>query len=72
MPTALAPTVRLTAEGPVLQVDRGHGPEVVDLSGNAIRSVTGDTGSALALSWGEEPKPEDQVDEGDGESEPAR
>ncbi|MCB9593020.1 MAG: hypothetical protein H6719_09835 [Sandaracinaceae bacterium] len=61
LPTALKPTVRLTEHGPVLQIDRGGGPEVVDLSGNAIRSVTGDTGSALALSWGEETKPEDQV-----------
>lgn len=61
LPTHLRPTVRLTEQGPVLQIDRGTGPEVVDLSGNAIRSVTGDTGAALALSWGEETKPEDQV-----------
>ncbi|MCA9609511.1 MAG: hypothetical protein KC619_28125 [Myxococcales bacterium] len=62
LPTALAPTVRLIEQGPVLQIDRGAGPEVVDLSGNAIRSVTGDTGAALALSWGEEAKPEDQIE----------
>ena len=63
LPTSLSPTVRLTEAGPVLQVQRGGGLEVVDLSGNAIQTVTGDTGAALALSWGEEAPPEEQVAE---------
>ncbi|MGE0789516.1 MAG: DEAD/DEAH box helicase [Sandaracinaceae bacterium] len=60
LPTAVHPTIRLTDDGPVLQIARSDGePEVVDLSGDAIRSVTGDTGAALALSWGEDAPPEE-------------
>ena len=49
LPTAVEPTIRLTEVGPVLQIQRDGNEEVVDLSGDAIRSVTGDTGAALAL-----------------------
>lgn len=61
-PTAVSPTIRLTDEGPVLQITRGGAQEVVDLSGDAIRTVTGDTGSELALSWGDEAPPEEAAD----------
>lgn len=67
LPTSLHPTIRLTEAGPVLQIDRLGTTEVVDLSGNAIESVTGDTGAALALSWGEDPPPEEQLAEGEAE-----
>jgi hypothetical protein len=59
LPTAVKPTVRLTEAGPVLQITRDGAEEVVDLSGDAIRTVTGDTGAALALSWGEDAPPEE-------------
>jgi len=71
LPTALSPTVRLTEAGPVLQIQRGGKVEVVDLSGNAIRTVTGDTGAELALSWGEDAPPEAQVGEEEGPAEDA-
>ena len=58
LPTSASPTIRLTEAGPVLQITRDGAPSVVDLSGDAIRSVTGDTGAALALSWGEDAPPE--------------
>ncbi len=67
LPTSVSPTIRLTEQGPVLQIHRRGGEEVVDLSGDAIRSVTGDTGAALALSWGEDAPPEEAA-EGDAEA----
>lgn len=63
LPTSYAPTIRLTEEGVVLQIERDGAEEVVDLSGNAIRTVTGDTGAALALSWGEDAPPEEAAAE---------
>ncbi|HEY8429158.1 MAG TPA: hypothetical protein VIL20_12315, partial [Sandaracinaceae bacterium] len=63
LPAALRPTVRMTPEGPVLQITRGGEPEVVDLSGNAVRTIGGDTGAALALSWGEHPPPPEAANE---------
>lgn len=69
LPTAASPTIRLTEAGPVLQITRDGAEEVVDLSGSAIRSVTGDTGSALALSWGEDAAPSDQGSEAEAPAE---
>lgn len=57
LPAALAPTVRMSASGPVLQITREGRTEVVDLSGNAARALTGDTGGALALRWGDDAPP---------------
>ncbi|MEM9195570.1 MAG: hypothetical protein AAGF12_40765, partial [Myxococcota bacterium] len=59
LPTSARPTVRLTEAGAVLQISRGNQSEVVDLSGSAIRTLEGDTGSALALEWGESAGGED-------------
>jgi hypothetical protein len=58
VPSAQRPTVRMTEAGPVLQIVRDGKEEVVDLSGGAIKTLTGDTGAALALSWGEDAPPE--------------
>jgi len=59
LPTAVTPTVRLTEAGPVLQITVAGVERVVDLSGDAVRTLEGDTGSALALSWGDEAPPEE-------------
>lgn len=53
LPPICRPTARMTADGPVLQISRGGKEEVVDLSGNAIRTLTGESGAALALRWGD-------------------
>lgn len=63
LPTALRPTARMTPEGPVLQITRDGVDEVVDLSGNAVRTVSGQSGAALALSWGDDAPPEPELGE---------
>lgn len=70
LPTAVSPTVRLTEQGPVLQITEGGTTRVVDLSGDAIRSLEGDTGSALALSWGDEAPPEEAAEASADEASP--
>lgn len=72
LPTNVKPTVRLIEGGAVLQMTRDGRTDVVDLSGTSIRTIDGDAGSALALSWGEAPKratppAEDAEAEGDGD-----
>jgi len=60
------PTARMTAEGPVLQITRAGKDELVDLSGNAVRTLTGESGAALALSWGDAPPSEADPETVDG------
>jgi hypothetical protein len=56
LPTEVKPAVRLVEGGAVLQITRAGKTEVVDLSGSAIRTIDGDAGAVLSLSWGEAPK----------------
>lgn len=67
LPAALKPTVRMTEAGPVLQITRNGTEAVVDLSGNAVRTLTGDTGGALALSWGEDRPPAEAAEAEDAD-----
>ncbi len=72
LPAALKPTARMTEHGPVLQITRDGETKIVDLGGDSVRTLTGDTGAALALSWGEDPPPAEVTEaaEGDGDASP--
>lgn len=62
----------MTEHGPVLQITRDGETKIVDLGGDSVRTLTGDTGAALALSWGEDPPPAEVTEaaEGDGDASP--
>ena len=51
LPAEVRPTVRLTEEGPVLQITRAGETKVVDVSGRAVRSIDAETGRELSLDW---------------------